>query len=249
MAHHIYHHHQPRIALGLICLALQAGCLSAPVAPAPPIPVPQTIVVAPAVSYWQGAIHQCVLAQSNIGILVDIRQPGQEPLAANEWLLSGADPGSRDAYDLGTDTLKLIVHPDSPLTGLTSQQTAGIYTGFIRTWGEVDSNLPEEQRSRAIHYYSYPAADELAQLFSSSILNGEQPNLRTVEAPDPTAVIRAVSADPDGIGYIPARWMTSTVKAITLDFTPTFQLSLSVGAPPDSAGQTFIACLQKAAVK
>lgn len=249
MARHIYRHHQPRIALALVCLTLQAGCLSAPTAAAPAIPVPQTVVLAPAESYWQGAIHQCVLTQPDIGILVDIRQPGQEPLAANEWLLSAADPGQREAYDLGTDTLKLIVHPGSPLTNLTTRQAAGIYTGFIRTWGEVDASLPEEQRSRTIHYYGYPAADELAQLFSASILNGEQPNLRTVEAPDPTAVIRAVSADPDGIGYIPARWMTSAVKALDLDVSPTFQLSLSVGAPPDSAGQTFIACLQKAAVK
>ena len=68
--------------------------------------------------------------------------------------------------------------------------------------------------------------------------------------PNPLAVRQAVAGDPQAIGLIPAFWLDSTVRAVTISDPPAngmrFPIVYSASAEPQGAKLSWLLCIEKA---
>ena len=69
----------------------------------------------------------------------DIAMSSRE-IKAKERALAEAKGIYPKEFKVALDGLAVIVHPDNPVTGLTIDQLAGIFTGRIRNWKEIGGN-------------------------------------------------------------------------------------------------------------
>jgi phosphate transport system substrate-binding protein len=138
------------------------------------------------------------------------------------------------SYDVpkATFALMIFVHRDNPLASLSLEQLARIFSveasgddqTAIRTWGDLGLTGP--WATRPIHLYGFAEENDKSQIFRRLVFtHGERwrDDLRQISnAPDsPGAdagdlVIRAVSADLDGIGISNVHYATTQVRAVPL---------------------------------
>ncbi|MDX1382328.1 MAG: phosphate ABC transporter substrate-binding protein, partial [Thermoanaerobaculia bacterium] len=93
------------------------------------------------------------------------------------------------------DALSVYVHPDNPVDDLSLEQLRGIFTGRVRSWSEVGG---AEARIRV---WNRNPASGTRLLFQEHVLGGEPYLRRARTAATTAAVVAAVGADPDAIGY------------------------------------------------
>ncbi len=233
-----------RFSVYFLCFLALTACSTYTVEPEPTIPVPLTIRVVPSLSYWQQAIHDCTRDHTETSILIDNTHSGQGQSSSINWTIHPGETDSPRNYALGEDQTTIIVHPDNPISELSASNLAGIYTGFIDSWGEVQPNLPDPWGTRSIQPLLYFQDDEFGLLFEDKILAGEIPSLDILRAPSPADTIQYVMSNPGAIGVIPHKWLISSVKAVKTDLTIQFPILLSMQEDPDEIQKAFIACLQ-----
>ena len=108
------------------------------------------------------------------------------------------------ATPLGEESIAVIVHPSNTLSNITLAQLQDIYGGRSNEWSAASREEGDDSRI----------------IFDSKALRGVKPALTTALAPSPEAMIKFVSANQKGVGYVPLSWVNNTVKTISLDGTP-----------------------------
>jgi phosphate transport system substrate-binding protein len=96
---------------------------------------------------------------------------------------------------VGRDALSVYLHPDNPVTDLSLVELRGIFTGEIRRWSEVggrDARITVLTRNPASGTYFF---------FAQHVLGGGEYTRRARVLPTTAAIIDAVQADPDAVGY------------------------------------------------
>jgi phosphate transport system substrate-binding protein len=138
------------------------------------------------------------------------------------------------SYDVprATFALMVFVHRDNPLASLSLEQLARIFSveasgddqTAIRTWGDLGLTGP--WATRPIHLYGFAEENDKSQIFRRLVFtHGERrrddlrqisnaPGSRGADAGD--LIIRAVSADLDGIGISNVHYATTQVRSVPL---------------------------------
>ncbi|HEC85121.1 MAG: hypothetical protein DRR08_26495 [Candidatus Parabeggiatoa sp. nov. 2] len=113
---------------------------------------------------------------------------------------------------IGKDALAAIVNANNPVTGLSSEQLKGIFTGKIKNWSEVGGeNLP-------IKPLVVKSSSATRQIFAKAILGGE--NYKGVKIVTPDAkMVRVVSRDKRTIGQLSFAFLIGKkrIKALSVD--------------------------------
>jgi DNA-binding transcriptional LysR family regulator len=229
----------------LLVLVCCPACGTVQTAPLPTVPPATRIILTPSTAYWSQAIHDCSQFIPEVSIVTDIVQQKNLMAGESDWVIRSGEPLEANAYSLGEDHLTVIVHPDNPLVSLRTDQLAGIFTGFIQTWDGIQSDLPGDQANQPIKPYTYFEGDDLGMVFQASLMKDELIGLQVATAPEPVEVIQSVMKNATAIGYIPQKWVTSSVKKVSLDEEIPFPVTLSMKSTPNESQQRFIACLQK----
>jgi phosphate transport system substrate-binding protein len=123
------------------------------------------------------------------------------PIKDNELVSLDAlgDLKSPDAEQvIAIDGLAIILHPDNPLDQLDTVQLARIFSGEAKTWEEVGGS------GGSIHLYARDDQSGTYDTFKELVLSGRGKNLdRTAQRFESSEQLSdAVSADPQGIGFI-----------------------------------------------
>ncbi|MEM9797856.1 MAG: phosphate ABC transporter substrate-binding/OmpA family protein [Pseudomonadota bacterium] len=103
----------------------------------------------------------------------------------------------RNEHIIAIDSLVVVTHPDNPVSRLTMDQLAGIYSGRITNWAELGGdNAP-------ILVIDRPDGSGTRSVFKSRILGtSDVPVLPgAVTAVDNNEVAAIANADPNAIGY------------------------------------------------
>ena len=111
---------------------------------------------------------------------------------------------------LAYDGIAIIVHPDNPVSDLTLDQIAKLYTGEITNWKEVGGN------DAAVVLIGREAASGTRDGFESITGTKEKCQYRQ-ELTSTGDVITAVSQNPDAIGYASLASVKDSVKALNVD--------------------------------
>ena len=111
---------------------------------------------------------------------------------------------------LAYDGIAIIVHPDNPVSDLTIEQSAQLYTGEITNWKDVGGNDAE------VVLIGREAASGTRDGFESITGTKEKCQYRQ-ELTSTGDVITAVSQNPDAIGYASLASIKDSVKALNVD--------------------------------
>ena len=110
---------------------------------------------------------------------------------------------------LAYDGISIIVNPENPVSDLTLEQIADIYTGKITNWSEVGGN------DAAIVLIGREAGSGTRDGFESITGTKDACQYRQ-ELTSTGDVITTVSQNPDAIGYASLAALKDTVKALTV---------------------------------
>ena len=111
---------------------------------------------------------------------------------------------------LAYDGIAIIVHPDNPVSDLSIEQIAQLYTGEITNWKDVGGNDAE------VVLIGREAASGTRDGFESITGTKDKCQYRQ-ELTSTGDVITAVSQNPDAIGYASLASIKDTVKALNVD--------------------------------
>ena len=219
------------------------GCLPSVTPVAQATPRILTVASTPALQPLNDLYHRCAEAQENTGLVI-LDTPAQAIDAAHTPLaLRWGAPGSVDGFSaiLGQEELALVVNPHNPLQQTSLETLKSIYTGSRRTWNELA--LPAE-----IHAWAYPAGEDIEDVFRETVLGAPVSQHITSTAPDPSAMREAIAADPAAIGFLPRRWLDSTVKELTIEGIDPSQLRRPILAQsrtePVGLEKSWLLCVQ-----
>ncbi len=165
-----------------------------------------------------------------------------ENALAFQW--GGEMPAGLQGFELGQDRLAVIVHPENPLAALTLAQLQRVYSGEITQWNELDPAASAD----SITLWVNSPDDQTLAVFLTNLLHQAKVDAEAYLAPHPEEMRTAVSRDPDGIGFLPARWLDTSVKEIILNdlgqglTVPIVALSAQA---PDSQQQLWLDCIQR----
>lgn len=109
------------------------------------------------------------------------------------------------------DAIAVIVHPDNPVTGLTTEQIQGIFSGEITNWREVGG------RDMPIGLVNRDEASGTREAFSKLVM-GDAPFDKGAVVLPGTGQVRAVVSDVEyAVGYISLGFVNDEVKAVAID--------------------------------
>ena len=111
---------------------------------------------------------------------------------------------------LAYDGIAIIVHPDNPVSDLSIEQIAKLYTGEITNWKDVGGSDAE------VVLIGREAASGTRDGFESITGTKDKCQYRQ-ELTSPGDVITAVSQNPDAIGYASLAAIKDSVKALSVD--------------------------------
>ena len=188
--------------------------------PLTPAPTPVSVFISyPA--YLQPELNKLTDCAGQIASISIFTIPGLPAESDLPGPLLKLQPGSVSldgslAYQIGQLEIEIIVNAANPLDSLSTEELRAIYTGQQNYW-EHNPNVP-------IHVWSYPGGDDLRSMLETALTGAPRLTLTAQIAPHPQAILEAVSADANGIGYLPASWMdnlspseSNQIKAISLD--------------------------------
>jgi hypothetical protein len=240
--------HKAKMLLVLLAL-LMAACQPVPLAT--PIPTPDVweIQYTPTLSWLGPDFRLCMQAQPHASIVV-FESPASslDPVGVDFAFRWGPPPELQGyAAVTGWDELVMIVHPSNPVENLTLSDIMNIYTGTSRTWSLFNPvNSPVSGR---IRLWSYPAGNDVMDVFET--LSGEPLEGDAVLhlAPDPQAMLEAVAEDPAAIGFIPGRWLNEHVRQVVVSDLNEEDLRQPIlalrTAEPQGDRRAWLLCLQE----
>lgn len=222
----------------LFLLTLLSACQAQPPAstPAPTLPVLQ--VDLPVELVWMSEPLNACAQQTGTGVvLTSASLPADVRF---HWGAPASESATATVTLLGEDALVVVANPAQLLTELTYGQFQAIFSGDLLQWEQA----PLAGQNIAVWGLSPPQA-------AAAIQNLLQKSLRPDAslASTPESLRSAVAADPLSIGLLPARWVDSSVKVLTLnEVAPDLQkqpiLVIST-AEPDGNLAALLVCLME----
>jgi hypothetical protein len=192
----------------------------------------------------QEALHTCALAQPEIALLLtETTAPFLPVQSADLSLWFGPPPDTAGfAARLSDEQILVVVNPANPISKLTAHALRSIFNGENERWDELGGE------KQPVQVWVYPEGDEISQVFQEEILAGRPFSSLGRLAPDPSAMLEAVSRDPAAIGLVPKAWLSQDVKPVLLDQDVQDSLRQPIlalsGAEPQGAVREFLYCLQ-----
>ena len=120
------------------------------------------------------------------------------------------NPDNFDIFTIAIDGIAVIVNPENPVSDLTSEQIAQIYTGEVTNWADLGGN------DGAISVIGRDAQSGTRDGFES-IFGIEDACAYSAQLGATGDVITSVAGDPNGIGYISLGSVNDSVKALMVD--------------------------------
>jgi phosphate transport system substrate-binding protein len=152
--------------------------------------------------------------------LADIGNTGR-PLSEAEIAKYGLK-----SYPFALDGVAVVVHPENPVSGLSTQQVKDIFAGTIQSWQAVGG------KDAAIHLFTRDEASGTREVFWEKLLSKGTIAASANVVASNGAMKAAVSQDRDAIGYAGIGHVDNSVKAVVLNGAAASQENVLNGTYP-----------------
>lgn len=126
----------------------------------------------------------------------------------DQALANGIDPV---AHVVAMDGIAVVIHSTNPVSALTLEQIKAIYTGKITQWSDVGGS------GGKIVVISRDTSSGTFEAFNGLALGGAKVVPSALMQASNQAVGQTVARTPGAIGYIGLGYLTSDVKAVTVE--------------------------------
>jgi hypothetical protein len=208
--------------LSLLLLTACAQQRSTPVYEAATLPVLRVYTSA-ATQPWLDEVYLCAAEQP-----VLIRVSATASAADIRVSLGLPAQATAPAYLIGTETVWLITHPQSPLQTLTVDQARALFAN-----GQANLQL-----------WAFAPGEDVQQSFERDFMQGLPLNSLARLATSPTEMLAAVSSDPQALGLLPGRWLNNGVYQ-ALAIVENLPVLAQTDSQPQGPIGALLACLQK----
>lgn len=215
-----------RIIIFTIILLL-AACQATPTVESTPVQ-PLQVAVSSSLTWLEPELAVCA-AEAGVAV----QRADERPADSDVISLRLGVPRDEESYAavLGEERLVLIVHPDNPLEELTLVSAQAIFSGREKSW-------PDQSE---IHLWALPESSDAGLALAGAGFDFSGAGL----APTPESMLELVAGDPAAIGYLPAHWLDTSVRALDVDgLNPVPILAVSA-AEPQGAARALLVCLQQ----
>lgn len=208
-------------ALLFLVLILTACAQPSETSSAIPPPV-VSVYTSPAAEPWLEEVYVC-----GADLSVVIRLPASES-AADLHLHLGEPPNlTTPAYQIGTDDVLVVTHPQNPLAELTTEEAR-------RLFAEGGEN---------VDVWVYASGADVQEVFEREVMRGTRIHVSARLALHPEQMLEFLERDSRAVGLLPRRWLRAPLReAFALRDVPV--LAITSGEPRDAVKE-LIACLQK----
>jgi hypothetical protein len=229
----------------LLLIGLLAGtaCDHAPAASPPPTQQVIHVALPASLEPLEAGLQGCAADQPGIALFIE--NPNSPSTSAADLAISLGETSDPPAYaaSLAVEDLVVVLNQSNRLDALAGDSLRSLYTGQITRWDGLSS------ASGAVQVWDYAVSDPLHQSFNKAVLKGSPVTSLAYIAPSPAAMLEALSANPQAVGYLPRAWLTeSKVYAVNLaeDTKTALHLPVLALAPQEPQGvlRNFLACLQ-----
>ena len=199
-------------------------------------PTPQTtpqlvnVYVSSAAYPWVKDLYNCAPTSAVINL--------SDPLSADVTMRLGVpDHLTTPSFQISSEDVLVIVHPQNEVTSLTLDQVRSIFLGQVVNWKEVGGNdLP-------VHVWSFSLDEDVQGIFSHTVMNGQPITSLARLAVSGESMAAAIGTNPGSVGILPRRLMTIAVQSVfTALKAPVLIITKST---PEGAIQDLISCLQQ----
>jgi len=233
-----------RMVISLVIGLATASCQAAPPVS---VPTPQfwRVQYTPALVWMTPEFNLCVRQQPGYALVVSAKPASALDVNQAEIILRWGVSAENTGYlaELGSDDLVVVVNPQNPVHDLIGSQLRNIFSGASRAWSAYSKG-----NSNPIQVWAYPTGNEIRQYFEDAVAPLRL-NPSALLAPDPAAMRQAIAADTSAIGYLPGRWVDSSVRQLSI--TDISELSLRqpilaiTPTEPQGAQKEWLLCLQR----
>lgn len=240
------------LLFGLIVLLAACGSPEA----STPAPTPEAIhVLYPAaLKPWADKLAGCASANPMIALYFTQSPTLDTNIFADEVVLELGDPSQKGVTSylsqVGWEQIVVVVNQGNDLSQLSTSKLQSIYSSQTSIW--------ENGSGKPIQVWVLPNGDPTRTIFDHAVLPSRSLTSEAMLAPDPGAMLEAVSEDANAIGYLPVSVLTSNnqtldgkVKIIRLDESLVEQLRQPVIAitqrEPQGLLRELLVCLQTTA--
>ena len=130
-------------------------------------------------------------------------------------------------FQVGTDEIVVAANLQSLLPSLTLEQVQTIFAG----------------QNPSVQVWGYASAEDTQRIFESAIMDGRSVTSFARLAVSPMHMVEALTADPNAVGILPRRWMTSQLRELfAAASVPVLALTPS---EPEGVIRDLIACMQR----
>jgi phosphate transport system substrate-binding protein len=144
---------------------------------------------------------------------------------------------STPSFQVSSEDVLVIVHPQTGVPSLSLDQVRSIFLGQVVNWKDVGGNdLP-------VQVWSFSADEDVQGIFSQAVMNWQPITSLARLAVSDESMAEAVEKNPGSVGILPRRLMTSALQSVfTAAKAPVLIITKST---PKGAIEDLISCLQQ----
>jgi len=218
-----------KLASFVLCALALAAC--APVVP-PLTPQVVSVYASSSAQTWLAELYDCDAAGSSTVIEV-----ASDPNVAQIVLRLGQPTSLADpAYQVATEDILVVVHPQAGVGSLTADQVRALFLGQVTNWKEAGGNdLP-------VQVWVYAAGEDVQQIFQQAVLLGGPVTSLARLAVSAQDMSDSVGTTPGSVGVLTRHWKGgNTREAFLAASVPVLAITPS---EPQGAVKELIGCLQ-----
>lgn len=181
-------------------------------------------------------------AYPRVGELYDCAPPSlviaQSDPASAELMLRLGEPAPllTPAFQVGTEDILVVVHPQAGVGSLTLDQVRQIFSGRSQNWKDVGGNdLP-------VQVWTYASGEDIQQIFDRLVMNGEPITSLARLAVSSQNMSDSVGNTLGSAGFLARRWKAGNTREVLKAATvPVLAITRS---QPEGPLNQLIGCLQ-----
>ena len=239
-----------RVSVAILAAVLLSAC-QPEIQTAPPVPTVSIwqVQYTPATAWLAPHFQACAARLNEVNLVVSEHTAQALDVQNADFSFEWGERSDPPAFAaiIGQDQLAVVVNPSNPITSLTVAEIQGIFSGKEAGWGRLvkaDCATCGSEFEVPIQMYVYAPSSEM-QLAADWISVGPE----SILAPGPAAVIAALAGEKSSIGFVPARWINSSVKKVEIASAGPDLLNRPVlamaPAEPQGVKRAWLLCLQE----
>lgn len=145
------------------------------------------------------------------------------------------------AYEIGTEEIVVVIHPENPLQSLTLSDLRAIFSGEIQNWADLGGDdIP-------IQAWTFSPGEDIRKIFDSIVMLQQPISSQARLAVSADSMVAGVGFDPGAIGFLPHSLVNADIHIAYIEDMPSSIIApvLVLTSPDaDQTAITLVSCMQ-----